>query len=181
MIIDLGKTDEEKFINYVRIQERKKKLNKFFAIFFAVGYILLIFGIVNGSMDFNGMGKIGGTLLLGLMLLMGYFLASVFYSSGIAWGLLLFDKNKVPDLMIDVPQVSSDEIIEAYFLGTEDYLAKGMMIGTGISVLSWIITLALGFWLGIINAIVHYPECKRLKQEMKDKYSSEIKKKQKKK
>lgn len=176
MIIDLGKTDEEKFVNYVRIQERKKKLNKLFAIIFTVGYILLVFGILNGSMSFEGMGKIGGMLFLGLLMFMVYLIFSVFYSSGIAWGLLLFDKDKAPNLMIDMPRVSTDEIIVAYFSGTEAYLAKGIMIGTGLSVLSWVITLAVGFWLGIINAIVHYPECKRLEQVMKEKYSTKIKK-----
>ena len=163
----LGNSVEEKWLNIQRIKSTKKKWIKYTAIFYIGASILGIF--VN--VQFVGMGKISSILLWFLLCFMTWLFTGYIQGIGIAWGLYELE-GKTDYFEIDDKKVSTDDIIRAYFIGGEDY-AMSVAIGDTIgSVISWIIMIFVGFYLGWINAIIRIPECIKVKKEIKEKYKN---------
>ena len=65
---------------------------------------------------------------------------------------------------------TNKEIVRAYILGGRKY-ASAVAIGSYAGdIISILIGFIIGYWLGWINAIVHYGECRAVKKRIKEKY-----------
>ena len=164
--VSLGDTDEEKFMNIQsikRIRNWFKKLVIFISIF---AFIILLIGISNGAMEMEGLGIIGAILVLGLMLVANYYITVYIYGTIFAWGLFVIDRKKFID---EIPEpVKTEEVITAYLIGGEYY--AGWLCLTDFTFLSLCICFVIGVWLGAINAILHFKECRDVEKRIKAKY-----------
>lgn len=164
--MSLGDTLEEKWMNIQsikRIRNWFKKLVIFINVFVAV---VLIMAILGGSMEMEGVGALGAIVVLLLMLVCNYFLTVYIYGTIFAWGLFVIDRKNFMD---SVPEpVKTEEVITAYLIGGEYY--AGWLCLTNFTFISIILCFIFGVWLGAINAITHFKECKDVEREIEKKY-----------
>lgn len=164
--MSLGVTLEEKWMNIQsikRIRNWFKKFVIFVNLFVAVVFIMAILG---GSMEMEGVGAIGAIVVLLLMLVFNYFFTVYIYGTIFAWGLFVIDRKNFMD---SVPEpVKTEEVITAYLIGGEYY--AGWLCLTNFTFISIVLCFIIGVWLGAINAITHYKECKDVEREIEKKY-----------
>ena len=73
------------------------------------------------------------------------------------------------DYMDSVPEpVKTEEVITAYLIGGEYY--AGWLCLTNFTFISIVLCFIVGVWLGAINAITHFKECKDVEREIEKKY-----------
>lgn len=170
MLIDLGKTDEEKWINILKIRDMRSKLGKLYKILVIIGTILLCFGILGGSVGLEGSGKIGSILFMVLFAILSYYGFVYTYGTFFAWGMFIIERKNMMDNVIG-DKVPTEDIVRAYFIGGHDY-ASYVAYGD-CSLLGIAITFCIGIWLGAINAILKFPECKQVERRIKEKYKNQ--------
>ena len=88
------------------------------------------------------------------------------YGTIFAWGLFVIDRKNFMD---SVPEpVKTEEVITAYLIGGEYY--AGWLCLTNFTFISIVLCFIVGVWLGAINAITHFKECKDVEREIEKKY-----------
>ncbi|MGN1216659.1 MAG: hypothetical protein ACI4TD_01640, partial [Phocaeicola sp.] len=99
-----------------------------------------------------------------------YYITVYIYGTFFSWGMFIIERKNMMDSAIG-DKVPTEDIVRAYFIGGHDY-ARYVAYGD-CSLLSILVTLCIGFWLGAINAILKYPECKEVERRMIKKYKKE--------
>ena len=166
IIKSLGRTDEEKYVNILEMKKVKKLISKIIIVISAISGLIFLYGINKGNMDID-------IWVLILLYIANYIYMVHILGTGIAW---FVHMCKVGDY--SMPETESEEntnkeIIRAYIIGGRRYasaVAAGINIGDFIIIL---IGFIIGYWLGWINAIVHYGECRAVKKRIKEKYKVE--------
>lgn len=165
IIKSLGRTDEEKYVNMLEMKKVKKLISKIIIIISIISGLIFLCGISTGNMG-------GNIWTIVLLYVVNYVYMVHILGTGIAW---FVHMCKVGDYSI--PETESEQkinrnIIEAYILGGRDY-AKSVAVGSYAGdIISILIGFIIGYWLGWINAIVHYGECRAVKKRIKEKYKN---------
>ena len=172
IICDLGRTDEEKFVNIQKIKNTKQKYLRFIKIFYIIGFILLCFGVFSGAMIMDDMGVVGTIILLAIMIYLTYLYVGHFMGAGIAWGLYLYDSGNINMPELSNEKENDERMIRAYLIGGHENAAA---VAFGTCTADFIIIFLffiIGYWLGILNALLHFKECKDVEKRIKEKYNN---------
>ena len=170
MICNLGRSDEEKFVNIQKIKNTKKRYLRFIKIVYIIGYLILCSAVYKGTISATGMGKVGSIIELTLLVFLAYLYMGHFVGTGIAWGLYLFDSGELstPETMDE--KELNEKIVHAYIVGGHERAAAVESAYLSAEFFMLAIMFCIGYWLGILNYIVHFFECRAVTKRMKEKY-----------
>ena len=164
--MSLGDTLEEKWMNIQSIKRIRNWFKKFVIFVNVFAAVVFIMAILGGSMEMEGVGALGAIVVLLLMLVCNYFFTVYIYGTIFAWGLFVIDRKNFMD---SVPEpVKTEEVITAYLIGGEYY--AGWLCLTNFTFISIVLCFIVGVWLGAINVITHFKECKDVEREIEKKY-----------